>query len=111
MSLGPSTSCLTEVNPVQIEDLKQYWDRLLELEAFIKVDEAKSSVPDIQTRILRRKLDFNSECFFLSLFFPDNVVERTERKENAARIALLMLTKYPLPFVNRQPAEGTIRCL
>lgn len=43
-----------------IEDLKQYQDRLSELEAFIKVDEAKASIPDIQTRILRRKLDFNS---------------------------------------------------
>ncbi|KAG0378691.1 hypothetical protein BGX24_003084 [Mortierella sp. AD032] len=42
------------------EDLLQYEDRLSELEAFIKVDEAKASIPDIQTRILRRKLDFNN---------------------------------------------------
>ncbi|KAG0018869.1 hypothetical protein BGZ80_006627 [Entomortierella chlamydospora] len=41
------------------EDLKQYQDRLQELEAFISIDEAKSSVPDIQTVILRRKLEFN----------------------------------------------------
>ncbi|KAF8941012.1 hypothetical protein BGZ58_003149, partial [Dissophora ornata] len=42
------------------EDLKQYEDRLKELEAIIRVDEAKASIPDIQTRILRRKLDFNN---------------------------------------------------
>ncbi|KAG0283831.1 hypothetical protein BGZ98_006166, partial [Dissophora globulifera] len=41
-------------------DLKQYRDRLQELETFIRVDEAKASIPDIQTRILRRKLDFNN---------------------------------------------------
>ncbi|KAF9148557.1 hypothetical protein BGX20_006297, partial [Mortierella sp. AD010] len=41
------------------EDLKQYQDRLQELEAFISIDEAKSSVPDIQTVILRRKLEFD----------------------------------------------------
>ncbi|KAF9112226.1 hypothetical protein BGX27_003781 [Mortierella sp. AM989] len=42
------------------EDLKQYQDRLKELEAFISADETKASVPDIQTRILRRKLEFNN---------------------------------------------------
>lgn len=53
----------TTIRPL-IEDLKQYQDRLQELEAFIKVDEAKSSIPDIQTRILRRKLDYDSKDFF-----------------------------------------------
>lgn len=43
-----------------LEDLKQYEDRLKELEAFISVDEAKASIPDIQTRILRRKLEYDS---------------------------------------------------
>ncbi|KAG0100224.1 hypothetical protein BGZ93_003394 [Podila epicladia] len=55
--------CLTGLQESGIfagEDLKQYQDRLGELEAFIKVDEAKSSIPDIQTRILRRKLDYNN---------------------------------------------------
>ncbi|KAF9924619.1 hypothetical protein FBU30_005442 [Linnemannia zychae] len=42
------------------EDLKQYKDRLAELEAFIQADEAKGSVPHIQTKILRRKLDYNN---------------------------------------------------
>ncbi|KAF9192119.1 hypothetical protein BGZ49_003467, partial [Haplosporangium sp. Z 27] len=41
-------------------DLKQYQDRLEELEAFISADEAKASVPGIQTRILRRKIEFNN---------------------------------------------------
>ncbi|GJJ71175.1 hypothetical protein EMPS_03525 [Entomortierella parvispora] len=55
--------CLTGLQESGIyaaEDLKQYRDRLEELEAFIVVDEAKASVPDIQTRILRRKLDYNN---------------------------------------------------
>ncbi|KAF9317816.1 hypothetical protein BG003_000282 [Podila horticola] len=55
--------CLTGLQESGIfagEDLKQYQDRLQELEAFIKVDEAKSSIPDIQTRILRRKLDYDN---------------------------------------------------
>ncbi|KAI9241933.1 MAG: hypothetical protein BYD32DRAFT_301002 [Podila humilis] len=54
--------CLTGLQESGIfaEDLKQYQDRLEELEAFIKVDEAKTSIPDIQTRILRRKLDYNN---------------------------------------------------
>ncbi|KAG0353438.1 hypothetical protein BC939DRAFT_447563 [Gamsiella multidivaricata] len=55
--------CLTGLQESGIyaaEDLKQYEDRLKELEAFIRVDEAKASIPDIQTRILRRKLDFNN---------------------------------------------------
>ncbi|KAI1319998.1 hypothetical protein EDD11_002329 [Mortierella claussenii] len=55
--------CLTglqESGVYAAEDLKQYQDRLQELEAFIRVDEAKTSIPDIQTRILRRKLDFNN---------------------------------------------------
>ncbi|KAI8595431.1 hypothetical protein EDD21DRAFT_391257 [Dissophora ornata] len=55
--------CLTGLQESGIyaaEDLKQYEDRLKELEAIIRVDEAKASIPDIQTRILRRKLDFNN---------------------------------------------------
>ncbi|KAF9288453.1 hypothetical protein BGZ68_000244 [Mortierella alpina] len=51
---------LQESGVYAAEDLKQYEDRLQELENFIRVDEAKSSIPDIQTRILRRKLDFNN---------------------------------------------------
>ncbi|KAG9325171.1 hypothetical protein KVV02_002025 [Mortierella alpina] len=51
---------LQESGVYAVEDLKQYADRLQELENFIRVDEAKSSIPDIQTRILRRKLDFNN---------------------------------------------------
>ncbi|KAF9166879.1 hypothetical protein DFQ26_006547 [Actinomortierella ambigua] len=42
------------------EDLKQYEGRLKELEQFIRVDEAKSNIPDIMTKILRRKLDYNT---------------------------------------------------
>ncbi|KAF9913743.1 hypothetical protein BX616_009673 [Lobosporangium transversale] len=56
--------CLTglqESGVFAAEDLKQYEDRLKQLEDFIKVDEAKSSTPDIQTKILRRKLDFNNK--------------------------------------------------
>ncbi|KAF9428525.1 hypothetical protein BGZ94_002065 [Podila epigama] len=55
--------CLTGLQESGVyasEDLKQYQDRLRELEAFIKADEEKASVPDIQTRILRRKLDYNN---------------------------------------------------
>ncbi|KAG0214137.1 hypothetical protein BGX28_002653 [Mortierella sp. GBA30] len=55
--------CLTglqESGVYAAEDLKQYEDRMRELENFIRIDEAKTSIPDIQTRILRRKLDFNN---------------------------------------------------
>ncbi|KAK3809302.1 MAG: hypothetical protein J3Q66DRAFT_353463 [Benniella sp.] len=55
--------CLTGLQESGIyaaEDLKQYEDRLKELEAFISVDEARASVPDIQTRILRRKLEYDN---------------------------------------------------
>ncbi|KAF9188954.1 hypothetical protein BGZ51_000202 [Haplosporangium sp. Z 767] len=51
---------LQESGVYAAEDLKQYEERLQELEAFIRADESKSSIPDIQTRILRRKLDFNN---------------------------------------------------
>ncbi|KAF9586149.1 hypothetical protein BGW38_009234 [Lunasporangiospora selenospora] len=54
--------CLTghqESGIYAAEDLKQYKDRLQELEEIILADEAKASIPDIQTRVLRRKLDYN----------------------------------------------------
>ncbi|KAF9437929.1 hypothetical protein BGZ76_010472 [Entomortierella beljakovae] len=50
----------TYVQLLTIKDLKQYQERLQQLEAFISADEEKVSVPDIQTRVLRRKLDFDN---------------------------------------------------
>ncbi|KAG0239492.1 hypothetical protein BGX31_002749 [Mortierella sp. GBA43] len=61
MAVGKTKeSPATYVQLLTIRDLNQYETRLKELEAFISVDEAKASIPDIQTRILRRKLDFNN---------------------------------------------------
>ncbi|KAF9978162.1 hypothetical protein BGZ73_003543 [Actinomortierella ambigua] len=61
MAIGKTKeSPATYVQLLTIKDLKQYEERLKELEQFIRVDEAKSNIPDIMTKILRRKLDYNT---------------------------------------------------
>ncbi|KAF9940346.1 hypothetical protein BGZ65_007237 [Modicella reniformis] len=75
MAIGKTKeSPATYVQLLTIKDLKQYEDRLKELETIIRADEAKGSIPDIQTRILRRKLDYNNNLL-------------TELKETAESIS------------------------